>query len=396
MVGALAHTAIALARLMLYHLSGVIPRRPDLWLFGHFNNSFSGNSKFLFLWVNKHAPHVRAVWMTGDRQLCARLRAEGYRSELRNTPMAMAVGMRAGAYVYSDRVSDIGGGCSKGAFLANLWHGSGLKEIGFGNARSILNKGPTSIVERWKTLEATLMPDMIVATSPAIAERFSVSFRLPIDRCPVLGSARLDCATDEALRMAAARFEARAEWDAARSTFTEIYVYSPTYRQGNREFMREALPDLAALSDVLAARDAVLFIKPHPRDTAGSYSTVNIRPWPKGTESYSVMTDIDCLISDYSSIMFDYLAVRSAGMMLYPLDLGRFVDERGFYFPYDESTAGVRVDTFAELLRAISSGRAVAEVDPADLARVRERCWAGSAHPACAAVAAEIGKRLDR
>jgi CDP-glycerol glycerophosphotransferase (TagB/SpsB family) len=141
-----------------------------------------------------------------------------------------------------------------------------------------------------------------------------------------------------------------------------------------------------------------MFLKLHPRDEARHrrlgqpWSGYNERilQWPRDALFYNVMNEVDCVITDYSSVMFDFIAIKSSGLVLYPFDMDRYVDERGFYFPYEENAASHRADTFPELCRAIASGRALSEIEPAQLARLRARVWRGSKLPASAHVTKEI------
>jgi CDP-glycerol glycerophosphotransferase (TagB/SpsB family) len=62
---------------------------------------------------------------------------------------------------------------------------------------------------------------------------------------------------------------------------------------------------------------------------------------------------LDALITDYSSIYFDYLLLDRP-VLFFPYDLERYrEDERGFYFEYEEVTPGPKARTFDELVSRI-------------------------------------------
>ena len=63
----------------------------------------------------------------------------------------------------------------------------------------------------------------------------------------------------------------------------------------------------------------------------------------------------DCLITDYSSISFDYLLVDKP-LIYYVPDLEKYQEQcRGFYSPYDEIIAGEKVTNDSELFNAINN-----------------------------------------
>jgi CDP-glycerol glycerophosphotransferase (TagB/SpsB family) len=379
-------------------------RDPRLWVFGS-KRGFDGNSHYLFLWVAHNEPEIEAVWITADPSIADEIRSAGLKSEVRGTPSARRVLRRAGVYIYNSKVSDVGATESNGALLVNLWHGSGLKNIASHNKTNILydlrNKG------RLNGLRAKLVRieqsarAVFISTSHDIAVRFSEAYGAPLTNCPIVGTPRLDASINKQLRAWSKQFGTYAEFEVARKNNREMYVYMPTVRSGDREFLKEALPDPERLSAVLRARSAVMFLKLHPRDEArhrmadSSWAGFDERilPWPRDAIFYNVMHEIDCLITDYSSVMFDFIAIKSAGLLLYPFDIDRYVDERGFYFPYAESVAGHRANKFSELCDAIASGRAIAEIDPCKLAKVRARVWDGSKLPASPDVTDEIKRR---
>lgn len=388
-----------------FKASGLAVRDKNLWVFGNLGDVFDGNSKYLFLWVSKNLPGVRAVWITANETQRAQIRSLGYESELRGSRSGAAARLKAGVYLFNAYPADVGADLANGAFLVNLWHGSGLKAVGATNKRSSIAKvqgRKPGLLERARRLRKTLAPNLIVTTSPALAQKFADSYGLPLEHLPIIGTPRLDGALDADLKAAVKAFQSNTAWDTARKEYAEVFVYMPTFREGHlsskedrSDFLREALPNVARLSEALARRNAVLYVKQHPRAmTKLEFDHANIRPWPTGLDFYSVIDEVDGLITDYSSVMFDYLRVKPRGLVLYPFDLEKYLSERDLYFSYEESVAGVRADTFEKLCELIESGAAINEIDQVAADRAFERCWAGSVHPAAAHVVAEIQRRL--
>ena len=64
--------------LTVYPLVARARRDRKRWAFGHQDDLFGGNAKYLYLWASLHRPDIEAVWITGDRALRDRLRAAGF------------------------------------------------------------------------------------------------------------------------------------------------------------------------------------------------------------------------------------------------------------------------------------------------------------------------------
>ena len=59
------------------------------------------------------------------------------------------------------------------------------------------------------------------------------------------------------------------------------------------------------------------------------------------------------LITDYSSILYDYIIMPGKDVILYLYDYEEYIRERDFYYPFDENVVGKRVATFEDLLKVI-------------------------------------------
>jgi len=371
-----------LARLVLFPLSFLLPRRRDLWVFGAPQDGFSGNPKFLFLWMSEHRPDVRCVWLTGSPDTVRLLREQGLRCELRWSRAGIAAAARARHHVVANDASDTSLAFSGGAAVLNLWHGVGIKNILRG-AR--VGQNAALYRKLWRpdvyvrSAHRFRRPAMVLSTSPTMSEHFARSFDVPLDRCPPLGYPRIDPLVDEQFRARCLQFGNYAALRRLTAGRT-VYLYAPTLRDDDGGQFTEAVPDLAALSEALRPSNGLLLLKLHPF-TAGSVSAEvaaydNIAVWPADLDLYPVLDEIDCLITDYSSMLYDYIAVAGAGVVIYAYDYERYVaKDRDLAFPLAENIIGQRADTFAELCRTLASGAALAELPADRLAELRLRFW---------------------
>jgi CDP-glycerol glycerophosphotransferase (TagB/SpsB family) len=383
-------TTIVLAllqRCVLFPLSFLLPRRGDLWVFGAPQDGFSGNPKYLFLWMAEHRPDVQVVWLTGSPATRRLLRDRGYRCELRWSRAGMAAAARARYHVVANDGSDTCLPFTGGAQLLNLWHGVGIKNILRGarvgqNAQLYRKLWRPDVYLR--SGHRFRRPAMVLSTSPTMSEHFARCFDVPLDRCPQLGYPRIDPLVDEEFRELCLSF---GDYRGLRDLIAgrTVYLYAPTLRDDDQDFFSEAVPDLAALSEALRPTNGVLLLKLHPftSGSVGAHATAfdNIAVWPGELDLYPVLDDVDCLITDYSSLLYDHIAVADSGVVIYAYDYDRYVaKDRDLAFPLEDNIVGRRADSFAELCEVLRSGAALAALPAERLAELRVRFW-GSEKP---------------
>jgi len=106
--------------------------------------------------------------------------------------------------------------------------------------------------------------------------------------------------------------------------------------------------------DMKLTDNQVLYVKLHPFvKTAIDYSDfVHIKPFPEDYESYDFLNASDVLITDYSSIMFDY-AVSKKKIVLFTYDREEYLTGRGMYLDLNEVDLP-KADTVDELIAEIN------------------------------------------
>ena len=146
-----------------------------------------------------------------------------------------------------------------------------------------------------------------------------------------------------------------------------VLLYAPTWRD-DRDEMVDFLDAEALARDV----DAVVLVRGHSRtlhpgrDTSGA-RVIDVTGFG---DTAQLMAASDALVTDYSSVMFDF-TVTGRPIYFFTPDMGHYRDRlRDFYFDLTERAPGPLVATQAELTRAIRSH------DPAQWAQ-RYAAWRG-------------------
>lgn len=383
----------------VWALSKLTPRSKRRWVFGHIDGVFHANPRMLFLWMRLYRPDVRVTWLTDHEPTQKLLVSNGYTAHRLRSLRGVWASLTAKVAVYAHGPRTVNYSFLGGAFLLNLWHGVGLKGIKHGHQGGAQSKTVRrkDIVHRWNYLTYLASPDAVVTTSDFMQTHFATQFRLPPEKCPQLGYPRLDCHFDAKLRRVVKEMDTQLGFTFNPGAAREIYIYMPTFRDTKRPFIQDAFPDLGHLSAILAERGAMLYLKLHPytRDQI-SEAYPNIVSWPDEIDVHPYLADFTGLITDYSSVLYDYLLVRDTGAILYTFDFEEYIaSDRTLLYPFDENVAGLRVSSFDALCSALSSAEALSPELKNRALAIRQRFWGGSPSPSSPAIVSYVMSHLE-
>lgn len=123
-----------------------------------------------------------------------------------------------------------------------------------------------------------------------------------------------------------------------------VYAYMPTWRgtvndignSKNDTYLMYYLYEL----DRLLTDDEVLYINIHPmamhaKNDVQIKSLKHIKKFPAKYDTYEFLNITDVLITDYSSVFFDYANTRNK-IVLFPYDKADYLEKRGMYLNMDD------------------------------------------------------------
>ncbi|MBR0161130.1 MAG: CDP-glycerol glycerophosphotransferase family protein [Oscillospiraceae bacterium] len=240
--------------------------------------------------------------------------------------------------------------------VVQLWHACGLgKKWGYavtsdtwGPGRRIREKYPMYVNQ---TLVSVSSDD------PVLLESYRSAFGCAPETVRALGVPRTDVFFDEAFRKAAAE-KARALFPEAAGR--KLVLFAPTFRGESIEESYYRLPlRLDAMKEALGEEYALLLrLHPLTRRRAGVSAGDGFVFDTDGKLSMQeALCAADVLITDYSSILFEYLLLNRPIISFIP-DLEQYTADRGLFLPYEEMAPGPYVRTQEELvekLRTVSS-----------------------------------------
>jgi len=348
----------ALLNLPIYWISLIVPKKEYLWVFGAwFGERYSDNSKYLFEYVNSHHPEIKAYWLSNSKDVVSLVRSKGYKSLNTKSLKGYLISIKAKYAFLTSSIRDINPYTIGGTQIIQLWHGIPLKKIFFDDA---ITFGRMPV---WEKIMLMIFPfykknydyskHYFVVNSLKEKEIISSAFNMPKERILITGSPRLDSMVLNKENVPIIQNIRK-----LKEKKQIVALYAPTHRQqgiNRTTFLHE---DLERLQHILKSKNINLFINLHfyhkERENEAVFSNIHFM---KNTEIegdiYVVLNEFDVLITDYSSIYFDFL-IMDKPIIFYPYDLEEYTKkDRKFYFSYDEVTPGPKVQSLSEMAEMI-------------------------------------------
>lgn len=352
------------SRLLFTPLAWVVPRDPSRHVvIGREGGKFLDNAKYFYSWLTQNLPSGHRVqFLTRHDSVQRGLEAIHPGSVLRFPSWAAGWALlRAGTVVVDSAEYGEDGrlGLLHGARLVQIWHGAPLKEIELPlhqRRRAQLPPLQRGLLDLLKAITGRFRrTHTLVSTSAFFTEHaFRPCFHA--DHIVASGYPRND-ALFGARDYPPALVELNTDRDAARqlrhsrATGLKTVLYAPTFRQDKHSPFAEGWVDLERLSAFGQEHKLVFAMKLHPvlQVSGLAQPLPHILDISPTTDVYPLLADIDVLVTDYSSIYFDFLLLDRP-VVFYPYDLARYIaDDRKLLFDYADMTPGPKAHSFAEL-----------------------------------------------
>jgi len=351
-----------LVSFIVYPFSFLFPRSKRKWAFGSFRGAFNDNAKYLFLYCSENVADAKCAWLSMNKHTVRLVREKGLVAYNILSPRGLLYALTSKYWFFNSYTSDILFCASGGVVAVNLWHGLILKRIEFG-----IDSGPLAdrfvkktLKERFSHPECYRRPDYVLSSNPFQTEIFARDFRVDKSRCLEFGYPRntlLLSSKEECIRFVE-RYEPIETADLVKriKSFNRTYIYMPTWRDSQRSVFVQSM-NLDALNTLLKSKNEFMILKPHVNvlvDGIEHYS--NIMLVDSKVDVYAVLPFVDVLVTDYSSVLYDFVLMQGKGVILYLYDYNDYVDERNFESPFDSNVVGPRAMNFEELLEIIDKG----------------------------------------
>ena len=214
----------------------------------------------------------------------------------------------------------------QGAYVVQLWHGIPFKHIHLDSPATL----QLPVLSRFGLVRRAIRSayersargiQLFATASPIAAARIGTAFALPADRVVVTGDPRDDVLATETREGARSQV---ASLLGGQELPEHVVLYAPTWRDGAEDPLIPTPGDWDRIIEYLGATDSMLLIRSHPLG-AGDYSvgadlSPRIRMLGSNLQCYinPLLPAMDTLITDYSSIAFDYSLVGGPMIFLAP------------------------------------------------------------------------------
>ena len=345
--------------LPIYGLSFLFPRNKYIWLFGStFGRRFGDNPRYLYTYLKNEQTDIRAIWLTRNEEVFQTLKNNNFEVYMSNSLKGYWYALRGGVYIYDNYSKDINFWLSGNALKFNTWHGIPLKMIQMDNKFDFVRHPRNTMLKlRWclRRLSDEKPTDYVLTTSEYLKDIFASAFATK--NVVVSSYPRVDMLNGNfknTILMASEKIIYESMLENRKNNKLNI-IYMPTFRDSECEFFE--VIQIKEFLDFLMKNNMNFYVKLHPKSKNlqkfKSINQGNLIVVDKDSDPYTYLGLTDMLITDYSSIYFDYL-VTNKPIIFFSYDLNTYLKEsRQMYFSYEEITPGHHVNTMEELINAI-------------------------------------------
>lgn len=333
-------------------------RDPFLWTFGAWSGErYDDNSRALFEYVIKNCPEIKAVWMTRDKKIYDTLKASKIPVAMCNTREGNRIQRNAGVFFATANRFDGDTRYMNGILYVNLWHGVPIKKIGEDIMVRIREQSTFKTMKTW--YRKTFIPwefiqGVVVCGSPFFAPFIQSAFGLSANQIWITPEPRLDWLARTGKTSFMSNLDKRFDHPIK-------ILYMPTFRDDKLMTFNPftQIPfNINQFAKILEENNIVLIYKGHYFDNNCKGVNGCDRILTVGDESYdnlySFIKDADILLTDYSSVYFDFLYLKKP-IILFPFDYDDYmIHSRDFYFDYN-LMKGVKVYTWDELATCLKN-----------------------------------------
>lgn len=299
------------------------PLYNDVILFMGFDYRYTGNSRYLYEDLKKRLPANSKVFFVTDSPYVPLEE----KIEPRSARMYRFVA-RAKTIIFESWIPDYMQHRS-GSTWFQLWHGTPLKRLMFdSNEKQISGRRPENKSIKFKDIQRW---DYLLTDSPEVKSYFKTCFLVPESKQLALGYPRVKYLLDKKNNTEYIDF-LKDLYGVSKEK--KIVLYLPTWRDCNYsfgapetcDFDLSYLVDLNQLQNLLGNdyeivyKDHVFLSKPE---------NVNFKNYSEA-ETQELLLIADYLLTDYSSVMFDAMAI-DLPIVLYCNDFERNETDRGIY-----------------------------------------------------------------
>lgn len=345
----------------IIHLPGWLMQRfrkrdPMTWVFGAWHgHAYSDNARAVYEYTLCKHPEINAVWLTDNKDVFCSLKAN-------NKPVAMIHSkegkrhcLQAGFAFITIDARDLNKWYINGVKQIWLWHGMPLKKIGCD--MDVMATIKEKI--RFKFPYYAKKPYMFISIGGFWDAALQSAFKISAKNIIHTGLPRNDAFFSSLNNSFINSIKLRHK-------NAIVLLYMPTYRDYKITREHQAYNpfsdfcfDRDKFVQVLEEKNIIFLYKGHFNDlnTNRLHEQFGERFFviddSMYNNLYAEISNVDVLITDYSSIYFDFLLLNKP-VILAPFDYNEYLQKsRSLYFDYDSTMIGTKAYNWNELLQIL-------------------------------------------
>lgn len=348
---------ISILFMPLWHLQLLFSRNKKLWIFGAwFGQKNSDNAFAIYEYLLENRKDLHPVWITRSKIVYNKLIGEKKPVVMCNSLKGIWLNLRAGVVFINNGQTDVNQYFINGAKQIWVWHGMPMKKI-LNDQRAFVNSD--SVLKLKRIIRTTFFPylnfkvDYVLNCSDFFTPFMISAFGIESDKLLTLGYPRNDVFFTNKKERILSIID---------NTFQNPrkILYMPTFRVADindKSFSPFASFGFSVneFNKFLDENNYVFLHKGHNQD--GDLSSRNklgerfISIDDTNCDNiYTLLKDIDVLITDYSSVYFDFLLLNKP-IILAPFDFENYIsNSRPLYFDYYKELPHKKAHNWNEVL----------------------------------------------
>jgi len=339
-------------------ISMFIPKNPKLIIFGSsLGEKFADNSKYLYLNLSRDSEY-ECYWITKSKKNASYLTSLGFKSLYLYSIKGILKCCRAKVNFITHRVDDINPLFLGGSLTVQLWHGIPLKKIGFdtdwryssflGQLKYIFKK----VIYFIFPYSYYMNCDRLVVPSKFVIDSYLSAFGFGESKVIISPQPRVECLDPNYILDSKLFPELLLLQDLKK--FDWVLTWLPTHRRQSNTDFNDLLEkygfDDNKFEEFLEKNNAIFIIKTHLLEDCGDRFKGRFRfLLYKYTDPYPLLKHTSILLTDYSSVYFDFL-VTGRPIIFTPFDFKEYSENVGFYYDYNEFTPGPKAKNWNEVI----------------------------------------------
>ena len=339
----------------------IVPRDKHIWVTGKITKwdydntppAFFDNSKYFYLYLVEHTDE-NVYWLSSSKKEIDLLKS----MNLPVVPFPSVKGiwlvLRAKYSFHHYGTNQISSILQGGMIQLDFWHGTPLKKIRYDVVGK--PKQDKNIIKKWINQDGI---EYVSSISEYLSRTILCNaFNVPLSQLMNFGYPRMDVmGYGEELNVKFCEKYSRdlLPFISLSKKYEKVFLYMPTWRDYDPDYFQKARIDFVKLNVALKKINAVFFLKLHPLTTFSALDKFdNIFQINNDIDIYPFLIYVDCLVTDYSSIYFDFLKLDK-DIVFIPYDYDEYISERKLYFNYNDVTPGPKYYDFDSFIASLDT-----------------------------------------